>query len=114
VTKSKFTIFKDEFTKWQGLFGLYDYEVYFKYEPIGDKFACIYISQNDMNAVVTLNSKVPELNKQFVDIKSTAKHEALHLLVDKLISAAKYRYTPEIEIDELNEALVNKLCKLIK
>lgn len=66
-----------------------------------------------MVATVRLNSKLPKKDKAFKDIKTSAKHEALHLLVMRLDHRARCRYLGEEEIYEAVEELVTKLEGLI-
>jgi len=108
-----FTLFQSEFKKWQKLFGLTGYKVYFKYEPLGTDFAAICVNQGSMVATVTLNSKLPNKDKPFKHIKRSAKHEAIHLLVARLEQNGRYRYTSENEIYEATEELANRLGNLI-
>jgi len=109
-----FALFQKHFKHYQKLFGLMGYEVYFKYESVDGKFAGITINQGDMVATVRLNSELPDKDKPFKDIKRTAKHEALHLLVGRLEQNGRYRHSSENEIYEATEELVNKLVELIK
>ena len=67
-----FALFQSEFKKWQKLFGLTGYQVYFKYEPIDGAFADIKVRQSDMVAVVRVNSKLHDGDKPFRDIKADA------------------------------------------
>ena len=108
-----FDLFQVEFKKWQYRFGLTGYKVYFKYEPLEDHFAEITISQGNMVATVRLNSKLPDKNKPHKDVRRSAKHEALHLLVGRLENNGRYRYCSENEIYEATEELVFKLEELI-
>ena len=108
-----FELFQREFKKWQQHFGLTGYKVYFKYEPIDSSFADIRINQGEMVATVTLNSTLPDKDKPFKDIKRSAKHEALHLLVGRLEQNARFRYSSENEIYECVEELVFKLEELV-
>lgn len=89
------------------------YKVYFKHEPIEGSFANISISQGTMAATVRLNSKLPDEDKPHKDIKRSAKHEALHLLVGRLEQNGRYRYSSENEIYEATEELVFRLEELI-
>ena len=118
ITPSKsrqdFELFQQEFKKWQYRFGLTGYKVYFKHEPLDGSFASINVNQGDMIATVRLNSTLPDKDKPFRDIKRSAKHEALHLLVGRLEQDGRYRYASESEIYEAGEELVNKLEELIK
>jgi len=110
---SEFEEFQDEFTKWQKLFGLTGYKVYFKHESISS-FANITVNQTDMVATVRLNSRCPKKDKEHRDVKQSAKHEAIHLLLFKLEHCAYSRYVCEEEIYEATEELVFKLEGLIK
>lgn len=108
-----FELFQSEFKKWQQLFGLTGYKVYFKYEPLDKSFADISINQGSMVATVSVNSELSDKDKPYKDIKRSAKHEALHLLVARLEHNGKYRYTSENEIYESAEELVFRLESLI-
>jgi hypothetical protein len=109
-----FALFQSEFKKWQKLFGLMGYKVFFGYEEIPHVFADIQVKQTDMVAVVRLNSKLDERDRPYKDIRATAKHEAIHLLTARLVENARYRYIAENEIDEALEELVKKLEGLIR
>jgi len=108
-----FKIFQAEFKKWQYRFGLTGYKVYFKYEPVEISFASIVVEQTDMVATVRLNSELPDKDKPHKDVKRSAKHEALHLLLNKLENMARCRYVQPEEIYEATEELVFKLEDLI-
>lgn len=108
-----FKLFQEEFKKWQYQFGLTGYKVYFKYEPLEDSFANIATTQGERIATVRLNSDLPDKDKPHKNIKQSAKHEALHLLLDRLEQKARYRYSSENEIHEAIEELVYKLEELI-
>ena len=117
ITDSKarhdFELFQKEFKKWQQKFSLTGYKVYFKYEPLDNCFAYIKINQGEMVATVRLNSNLPDKDKPFKDIKRSAKHEAIHLLVGRLEQNARYRYSSENEIYEAVEELAFKLEGLV-
>jgi hypothetical protein len=108
-----FELFQDEFKKWQEKFGLTGYKVYFKYEPLECHFACVEVNLDNMVATVTLNSELPDKDKAFKDIKTTAKHEAIYLLLARLEKNGRYRFVTETEIYETTEELVHKLEHLI-
>lgn len=108
-----FALFQSEFKKWQKLFGLTGYKVYFKHEPLDNSFGDISINQEDMVVTVRFNSKLTDKDKPYQDIKRTAKHEALHLLVGRLEMNGRYRYISENEISEASEELVHRLENLI-
>ena len=111
--RQDFELFQKEFKKWQYRFGLTGYKVYFKYEPIDIGFADIRINQSEMAVTVRLNSNLPDKDKPHNDVKRSAKHEAIHLLVGRLEHNGRWRYTSENEIYEATEELVFKLEQLI-
>lgn len=108
-----FEFFKKCFKEYQHLLGLTGYKVYFKHEPLEKHFAEIDINQTNMVATVRLNSKLPDKDKPFKDIRGSAKHEALHLLIGRLEHRASSRYVSEDEIYEVVEELVRKIERLI-
>jgi len=108
-----FVQFTSYFKEYQKKFGLTGYKVYFKYEPIENGFASITANQNDMVATVRLNSDLPDKDKPHKDIKRSAKHEAIHLLLFRLEHRTIARYVSEEEIYEAIEELVFKLEDLI-
>jgi len=112
-TNKDFELFQKEFKKWQKLFGLTGYKVYFKHEPLDGSFASINVKQGDSVATVRLNSVVPDGDKPYRDVRKSAKHEAIHLLISRLEMNGRYRYASEGEIYESAEELVVKLEGLI-
>jgi len=109
-----FLLFQKTFKEYQKLFGLTGYKVYFKYEPIDGAFASITCAQNDMVATVRLNSKLPDKDGRHKDIRGSAIHEVLHLLLMRLEIIAKCRYVASEEIYESVEEIVHKLEGLKK
>lgn len=108
-----FILFKKEFYKWQKVFGLMGYAVFFHYEPIEGGSAEIGINLEGMSADVSLNSEPRVIDKKFKDIKKDAKHEAIHLLIGRLTENGRGRFVSRGEIHESLEELVNKLEDLI-
>ena len=113
TTKDNFKLFKDTFIYYQKLFGLTGYTVYFKHEPAGNAYASIHVDQQGMVATVRFNSEADKQSKEHSDIRKTAKHEALHLLLWRIEDRALTRFTLEWEIAEAVEDAVNRLGNLI-
>ena len=113
TTNKDFIAFRSEFKKWQKIFGLTGYRVYFDHEPLGDSFADMNIDQTNMVATIRLNSKLSDKDKPHKDIKRSAKHEAIHLLIGRLEMNGRYRYSTAEEIYEATEELVFRLEGLI-
>lgn len=110
-----FELFKKEFKYWQERFGLLDWKVYFRHEPLDDMFACLVRQRNGRVATATISNKIDKYNKDLVDPKGSAKHEALHLLLSDFYLAAVERYiSSETELEREEEKVVVKLMEIIK
>ena len=109
----EFGMFREEFEKYQRMFGLLGYRVFFESGPFGDDFAGIKIELEGMSASVKLNSKLPAWEKPFKDVKRHAKHEALHLLIGRLYELGKTRCVSGSDLYEAAEELVHKLEVLL-
>lgn len=110
---AEFELFQKEFKRWQQKFGLTGYQVYFKYEPMDDAYADIIINQGSMVVTARLNSKLSDTAAPHRDVRKSAKHEALHLLVGRLEQDGRYRFSSANEIYEASEELVVRLEGLI-
>ena len=106
-----FKEFQRYFKAYQEKFGVTGYKVYFKHEPIQGAFADICVTQADMIATVRLNSK-PECDT-ICPVKTSAKHEAIHLLLQRLEDKALNRFGTYQDIAETVEEIVFKLEELI-
>ena len=111
--KNRFKSFQGYFRAYQKRFGLNEYRIYFKQEPLDNRFAQIRISREHMDALVELNSGVDKESAPFEDIKGSAKHEAIHLLLGRYSNLAHSRYAMEEFLIEAEEELVRRLEVLI-
>jgi len=108
---TEFEEFKREFITYQDLFGLSGYRVYFKHEADDKGESSIIIDTNNMIATVCLNANPPQGSEGGVAI--CGKHEAIHLLLGRLMTMALSRHVTAGEILEATEEVVNKLENLI-
>jgi hypothetical protein len=108
-----FDDFKRYFKEYQKRFGLMGFRVYFAYEALEDRFGSVVVDVDTMTAKVSLANDLAEEQKPFVDIKGTAKHEAIHLLLARVKNIALSRYIRDGEFREAEEELVYKLEELI-
>ena len=114
ISKAYFNRFKKAFLEWQRKFGLTQYDVVFFHEPLEKKIAKIEINELGKNASVSLTT---ELNGRDVEAddgpESHAKHEALHLLLYRLVWLGGARYIENDDLREEWEALVRRLEKML-
>ena len=116
TTKKHFKIFKDECLRLQKEWGLGGWELYFKFHKVGETgaFGTIRCSLEHKNATILLTRDWPTetrpLNKE--ELKRTAKHEMIHLVINRLYILAMNRFCTELELKEANEEMVNILMKI--
>lgn len=105
----EFEVFKKEFTKYQNLFGLNGYSIYFEESDCDGDNGDIAYTEDNVGVTVRFNSS----HHKERPCKLIAKHEAIHLLLWDLTRHAMKRYTDRSEIDRANEMTAFKLEKLI-
>ena len=103
-----FELFQKEFKKWQIKFGCTGYGVFFEYADIDGGFADITMNRETMVITVRLDKCTPK--KQ---IRLSAKHEAIHLMLNRLEWAALNRWASLDDIYSATEEVVYKLEELI-
>lgn len=115
TSKAYFKRFKKAFIFWQEKFGLTQYDICLYHMKLDDGYAQIKINELNKTADVYLNLEIPD---KCVPADSgpegTAKHEAIHLLLNRIDWLGKSRIITETDIDEENEAIVNRLMGLLK
>jgi len=111
--KRDFERFKKAFKKYQSLFGMDNYRVFFFFEPLDNSFASIYVDQRNQAATVRYNSDTPKDELEDRSPEKSAKHEAIHLMVHGLEALANRRFIMEEDLDTAVEGLVMRLENLI-
>jgi hypothetical protein len=109
ATRAHLKTFKHEFIKYQKLFGLTGWDVKFTIKEMATSLAQICYVSNDCMAEVSLNSSFPVGS----NIKKTAKHEAMHLLLARYDYLASARYINPEELTQANEEVTVKLIDII-
>ena len=109
TTKAHLEKFKREFLKYQKLLGLTGWDVKFSSKEFPNSLAQIHYVANDCVAEVFLNTTLP----YGTNIKQTAKHEAIHLLLARYDFIASARYIGADELTQANEEITVKLTDII-
>jgi len=107
--EKRFKELKKEFLKWQHLLQVDGYRVYIRVKKLKDGFADI--ESNEYTRVAPLDISKEDLFN--AEMKSTMKHEALHLFFHHLEALARWRYASPDQIDIEVERLVTILEKLL-
>jgi len=108
-------IFKKECKKWIDILKLDNWEVYYDWQDKEGTFASIYTDLSGYVATIFLTRDWEDLFDHIEEqIKRTAKHEVIHLLLSRLSDNARSRFIAEADLGESEEELVRKLEKIIK
>jgi hypothetical protein len=113
TTAKHFNHFKTCFLKYQKLFGLIHYNVYFNHKPIKNSYANIIVDEDHKVATVTFASVWPDRLVINDEINKCALHEVCHLMISRLRWMATCRYLGEAEILEEDEALTVRLESIL-
>jgi hypothetical protein len=114
TTREHLKIFKTEFLRWVEKFGLKDWECHFIRHKV-DGISELHAKAGGCVATAALcelwNNQVIPLNKR--ELLSSGKHEAIHLLLARLVSAASDRFVTQEDLMEREEEVVRILEKLL-
>ncbi len=114
TSKKYFERFKTEFLRWQQLFGLTQYRIDFFHEKLNCRYAEMTIWEAEKAAKVTLST---EISKSSVMVdegpEAHAKHEVIHLLINRLSWLGSCRYITDDDLGEECEAVVTRLGKVL-
>jgi len=106
-------LFKKTFLRYVKILGLTDYQVYFKHEYIQEAFATLENYEPGKIITVKMTTELYGFDAKVFNPVTSAKHEAVHLLLARIQYLAGNRYVTESSIDEEIEGLVRKLEVLL-
>ena len=113
TTKAQFEQFKESFLKYQSIFGLQSYGIFFEHKKCEEEFATIEVRPDIARALVQFNTEIEPYDMPEFDPVESGKHEVIHLLLAKIRYLADKRYLSAREIDEEDERLAVLLTKVI-
>ncbi len=114
VTKTQFNLFCSEFKRYVEKFGLLEWELRFFLEDIGKVLSQILPDHLGRICKVSFTENwVDLLPLTDAQIKETAKHEAIELLIADPYTMAVCRFVTDSEIETVMHTLVRRLEKLI-
>ena len=112
TSKAYFEKFKAEFLRWRDLFGLTQYRVDFFHEKLEDSFANVIVNELAKTAYVSLATEIDDDTDGGAE--DHGKHEAIHLLTNRLRYLGGCRYVNGSDLDEEWEAITRRLEKVLK
>src|SRR4051812_21185113 len=95
IGKSEYETYKRECRKWIERLGLTDWKIYFRFEEIENALAGCRRDFEGRVAVLVLNPFQAHCKRADVDVKKSAKHEVLHLLLAELAWMSNSRVLTE-------------------
>jgi len=113
LSNKHLNIFKKECKKWIDILKLDNWEVYYGWQDKEGTFASIYTDLSGYVATIYLSRDWGD-DYNNAQLKRTAKHEVIHLLLSRLSENARSRFITETDLAESEEELVRKLEKIIK
>jgi len=105
--------FKTHCQKYIEKFGLKDWKIYYHHKRLDVSFAEIQINITGSVADIYLNTELNSRDYKHFNPMDLAKHEILHLLLQRYRSLAVGRFVPEWAIGEEEHRIVRILEKLL-
>ena len=112
TSKAYYESFKAEFLKWQKELGLMQYRIDFFHEKLEDDFAIVTVNELAKTAYVILATEIDDDTDGGAE--DHGKHEAIHLLTNRLRYLGGCRYVNGSDLDEEWEAVTRRLEKVFK
>lgn len=109
TTKADFVLFQTECTKWLGRFGLTEWRASFRWRQLDEDFAQTHINIQGRCAAFVLSKAWPKDVSHHSQVKSSALHEAIHLLLYDLENLVTDRVVTVELKDRTVEALVRRI-----
>lgn len=114
TTKKQFKLFCDEFKAQVERMGLMEWELRFFLDDIGSNLASLSTSYDGRIASIRLTANWNDpLLLDDNQIKECAKHEAIELLIDDMMTLVRSAFVTKDELDVTGHTLVRRLEKLL-
>jgi len=113
TTKKEYEIFQKEFNRLIKLFGLIYYDITFTHKIDDNNYASITVDEESKRATVNFTTYLSRDELSDFNPKRIGRHEASHLLINRLGWLGEKRYATESEIDEEEEKIVRILAKVL-
>ena len=109
TTARDFSIFKKAFMHWYHKFGLNSWKIYFMHEYKEGLAASCYSNPTGCVATITLSTDWEDNAVTGEELWKTARHEALELVLARLVCDAEYRFVSQDDITESSHIAIRTL-----
>ncbi len=115
TNKKHFELFKTECEEWIEKLGLFDWDLLIKHDKKKNgALANLWTDYAKKVATITLYEDWGDNDKPTDEnIKKSARHEVLHLLLSRSRGLAQSRFITNDEIVEADEEIINRLLKIL-
>jgi hypothetical protein len=114
IGKREFEVFKSECFRWVKRLGLSDWKLHFAFEEVENGLASINTDFEGKIARVSLNPFQERVPKREVNVKSSARHEMLHLLLSELRWMNSRRFITDNSWEAAEHAVIRRLENALK
>ncbi len=108
--KNTFKVFKEECLRLQKEWGLGGWQLLFEIGSKKDSYATVQRDEVHHKVMISFNSKAVD---EWFDVKETAKHEMIHVIIARLAELGSSRFVRGNELEEAEEEVVQILLKII-
>ena len=113
LTDKHFKIFVGECGRWIDKLKIDNWKVYYRWQESKENRATISTKLGGYVATIFLSKKWCGEKVTEDEVKESAKHEVIHLLLARMSTNGGSRFVSQYEVDESEEELVQKLEKLL-
>lgn len=114
LTQKHFQLFRTECDKNLDLLGLKSWKVYYQFKPLKDAFGNAQWSYSGRVATITLATDFPKpFDNLEQQIKETALHECLEILLSPLTSLAQDRTFDQVDFNKEVHSIIRTLEKVV-
>ena len=100
--------------KYKDLFGIVQYDLYFKHENLDGEISNVNCDIEAKNATIFFSTEITDICREKQDwIEATALHEVLHIVLGELVYLGRRRFVCETDLYAKSEEIVNLLENII-
>lgn len=114
TSKAEFNRFKKEFLRWMEILSVKGFKPYFFHESLDGNYASITVNESGKACNVSYALELSKVDEEHTDgPEFHARHEAIHLFLNKIQYLGEERFTASGEIKNEGERLVRILEKVL-
>ena len=113
LTRKHFNIFCNECRQFQQIWGINGWDITFEHKKLEVGDYAQVVTDYEQHAVLVTLAREWDKEPNNDELKNTAKHEMIHVLMGKMRGVALSRFISEDELKATEHDTVNILCKIL-